>query len=1501
MKRLTQWCTALVATLLCTSAWAELPTPAFQVSFDDLTVGEIGSTDLGTSKGLSFTGGGTPTYTVASMATTKGFAKKSISRTGGEQIAYVDLSGKSLSMVGSTVSFWAEPCATQWRDCVGIDYLTEADGTYWQVVETTKQPDASSVEIFSQKSEDGSKRLEPDLGDSDDSGVTPTAGTLNHWVIVTSGTSQSYYLNGSFLKTVDYGADLIKSTTNYSAFGFGGSASRGSLSGNAAVADVRIYNAALTEDQVSELYNEEPSAREGSATINTTFSDLTWTDGIAPTTGESAKVTLSNGVTLTLDTTLDLASLELVCDGNCTLANAEKLGSTVLNVSGVTGAVSYTIDASSANVTVSDALKGLIKTTSGTVTVTGGSGTPKTGVTLAYGNETVQFGPRMVFDSGKHTFKYGEGERTSPGNANGYYIFASGDSDDNPTILLQNGAEVDLYGKDLGGWHGTASADAVIRVNNGTKLNLYKHNGTFYYHNRFFLEEGAQIEIPENQELRLQGGMDEANAQIYVPSATLADDTVAEIKGAGSIFLATDGTAGIAVSVGANATLKMNVALSTANANQPIGKYGAGTLELTKTNSISAPVTVSAGTLKLVKETIESTTYDGTLGSGAVYIKEDATLEIEVAADVEAKTISNAIQGLTTTVEEVETTTYGTVKKTGAGELTLTEMNLASFDGDIVVEAGTLVLPLEIAQEETTTASAGATLKVVLDAIQMLQDQTVTKGDATIVFVDESGEELESEDGVYTAPMKTWTIEAGDLTDGAIDWASAIWDPSAPGDADAACIDVGANDVIVNVTAADTIASLKVVGSGTLTIAGTAALTTGIIEAQTNLIFSSATVKTSESTLPLVNIAAEKRVECTFASALNVPTLTGTGTFVKKGSSQAEMVASLECEPTIEVAEGKLLFAASQYSNAYSILVKSGAELQVGTWTGSLTSANNVIKLERGAKFYVNNGNNSSGSGVRAAYTVLNEGTSEDPARLYASLNGGNTNIQGTIELQGDLELADGASLSNAYTISAAISGSGKLIASDVNGGSGVTLSGTNTYTGGTEIAAGATLSVKSIAQLGGDGATVDVTGILKFTSTGNNADADTVNLSGITGTGTIWYSGSGHRTLPNTADVRFATSLTVKNDQAGGLIVTQNSGTTEIGSLEGSMPFRADWTTGNRILRIIQSKNTEHTGNLLTSSGRFSKIQVAGATAATEKTLTLSGTTTDVKLLEIESTGSVNLTGSWAGSASVAGVLAGTGTISGATTFVSGATLDASAATTEKCLEISGTVTLPESGTVSLTLPANVAAGTEVLKASGLDATKFAATLPEGMLLTATPTALAVVAKPSFEPAEGEEAMEDTTAQAIVDFAAAAGVPVGTTVTIAEGSDHPAGIECFTNVASANTSTGAVVITYNFGVERMTVVDGNLILLARVTSDLGADFKSTTDVTVTKGDETLSQADSHTYTIDTVWPDEYTDETGLKIVVIPLGNLNPTETADDETTTTGSTSHELKIQAIAQ
>ena len=133
--------------------------------------------------------------------------------------------------------------------------------------------------------------------------------------------------------------------------------------------------------------------------------------------------------------------------------------------------------------------------------------------------------------------------------------------------------------------------------------------------------------------------------------------------------------------IGAGKNLTLSGVVS---GNGALTKTGAGTLTMTKANTYQGGTTISAGTLKL--------SGSGTLGTGAVTVNENATLEF---AHESEQTVSNGISGA------------GSVAKTGSGKLTLSGAN--KYTGETTVSGGTLLVPsgASLSTSQVTVESGG--------------------------------------------------------------------------------------------------------------------------------------------------------------------------------------------------------------------------------------------------------------------------------------------------------------------------------------------------------------------------------------------------------------------------------------------------------------------------------------------------------------------------------------------------------------------------------------------------------------------------------------------------------------------------------------------------------------------------------------------------------------------------------------------------------------------------
>lgn len=915
-------------------------------------------------------------------------------------------------------------------------------------------------------------------------------------------------------------------------------------------------------------------------------------------------------------------------------------------------------------------------------------------------------------------------------------------------------------------------------------------------------------------------------------------------------------------------TLKVYAQMRYDQASGTVAKNGAGTLEFFRPvyGAATIPVSVNAGVLRLTNK--------GQATTGAYAVAQGATLELSATTDAFAQTFPNTLSGA------------GAVRKVGAGKTTLSG-NLSDFSGTVTategtleiaaavalaeggttplaVSAGTLIVPAGM-EGRVASVAEGATLKIRLTAEQTealgYTAQGLPEGVKPVFLgpdTDEAITEGVSEDGLsYTAPLNTWepkTPTEGDASKYAWD-NTANWSrTSLPAEGENVRIRVDAAAATMVLPASDvTVGEVTFAGTegGSLTIETQG----GALTAAGHNLFAQIDVAAPASALAYgrLEVSEGKTVTLTVPEGVTYASgrLTGPGTVAKEGAGILQITTPSAAENvlleslTLDIRAGGL----STLQNIDSIVFRSST---VRFAEGATFTSHGWVELEGTVTFDVA-GDLTFGaaSGVTPCFggtgTLRKAGAGSLTYDLRGSSHATPTVIEG-----GTMGYIGGGT----GTLTGVISGAGAV---NVVSGT-IVLSGANTYAGGTTVNEGATLSIADIAKVGGAGAKVSVNGTLTFTSTGN-LNEEGIDLSGLSGNGTVEYSGSGWRTLPNSLAHQFRSTLALKNEQEDGLIVAlcgDASPTTTIGTLSGSKPFRVDWENKNaesRTLRIVQAANSEHTGNLIHDSyyTRLTEVLVAGAAGATEKTLTLSGSTSNARSLKVEDSGSVSLTGSWAGAVTVSGRFGGTGTVGGELTINGNATLDA----TLGALTVTGNVNYPiDPATFTVALPADFAATTEgrkVIAKSGVSAPVSGAyTLKAGETVI-TDAVLAVrddglyVVKPTVTPPAGSPTLDDDTQEAIAVAAAKVGVA---TVTIAADSAPVEGATLFTGVEvvvtpdEQNPGVGTAKVSYDFGIKRMTVSKGTdsdqglyVVLTACVQSDSNnsVGYAETTKVKVYK------------------------------------------------------------------
>ena len=385
----------------------------------------------------------------------------------------------------------------------------------------------------------------------------------------------------------------------------------------------------------------------------------------------------------------------------------------------------------------------------------------------------------------------------------------------------------------------------------------------------------------------------------------------------------------------------------------------------------------------------------------------------------------------------------------------------------------------------------------------------------------------------------------------------------------------------------------------------------------------------------------------------------------------------------------------------------SGSVVELNNVTGWLeTGYTCTVPLKVTGTLYLNNGGSGKASAFKVG-TLLGSGAiSGDGSALTVVFNVTDdwSGFTGTIGLNNKC-VVFGETIPDTLTAGTIYISEGAVVTPQQ-------ASGTWWAVGGIQV--DGELRAPNLDKFGG-GTTITTTdnGVFTLTDSSNTDDKE-VNYARITGTGTLRYAdASGKwRTL---SKVNFPTNMICENNLSAGLILT-TQGDNIIGSLAGSGQMRSDWggsgNTGDRDLRILQAKDTIYSGVFSSSNDRVRDVYVAPGTS-TAGTLTLSGTQTASNGLTVESGAAVNLTGTWVGATTVAGTIGGTGTLTGNLTFSAGSTFKAFAAD-ENGLSVSGSITYPASGTVTVDVSALVAPAAKVVlltaaSESDIDLSKFA------------------------------------------------------------------------------------------------------------------------------------------------------------------------------------------------
>lgn len=462
-----------------------------------------------------------------------------------------------------------------------------------------------------------------------------------------------------------------------------------------------------------------------------------------------------------------------------------------------------------------------------------------------------------------------------------------------------------------------------------------------------------------------------------------------------------------------------------------------------------------------------------------------------------------------------------------------------------------------------------------------------------------------------------------------------------------------------NIVGIDAGALVQYTGTGVYQVAdgGTITLTGGMLDLNgSSQVGTALVVNTAGSTLANgyagssssysptgVTLNTDLNVNTVGNISLNGP-ISGAGGLTKTGSGSLTLIGANTSDGGIAVNAGTVLLSTSSTSSvhaAHSIVgVDSGALVQYAGTGDYQVDNHGTITLTGGALDL--NGSNQVGTTLvvnTVGSTLANgyAGSSSRYSPTSVTLNGGLA-----VHTVGNLALGNGP-----------VSGAGWLAKT---GDGLLTLSGTNTYTGATDVYAG-TLQI-------GDGGT---TGTLGTGSVADNAalvfnrsNAYTVS-NAISGSGTLTQSGSGALILSGTNSYSGGTTVnagTLKFNSASAL---PSTGTTMINSggallASGAYTSAGSWLSSGKI-------NTASTGALALTASSSLAISMGSYTnlsLGASGNYTYSGTMTPAGTTYRFGGGGGTLTVSKALSGSRSMVVAGNVTLSGTNTYTGGTTVNA-------------------------------------------------------------------------------------------------------------------------------------------------------------------------------------------------------------------------------------------------
>ncbi len=727
------------------------------------------------------------------------------------------------------------------------------------------------------------------------------------------------------------------------------------------------------------------------------------------------------------------------------------------------------------------------------------------------------------------------------------------------------------------------------------------------------------------------------------------------------LYVANGGTLNIGGGAGAlnlalAATGNFNVA-GTANINSVISgafgftKTGAGTLTLGGTNTYTGPTTVSAGTVAFsANANLGANTAPVSLNGGTLQDTSPTALTDTHVVTVGASGGTLNVTGFQLFLATANTLVgSGPLAITGSGTVTQGQNNVRvgatnTFSGPVTLSGGG-ILEFGVANALASTAynvnSNGEFALQGFSAVTLPNTVTVNANGGTLSF--ENGNL-----GVYASNIALGTNGASVALR---DWYNYAQARS------------GTINGIISGAA----------GTGALTINSGTSATGGTLTLNGVNTFAGGVVVNGPSILALGNSAGA-----------------GTGTITLNNGSTLNIgtTATVFAGNAVAVGLGATVnFTSGSASNGYGGSITGDATSAVNFPSGTQVSFNNNSSVQQfgnflgtatiasGASLRFSGSSGVNNGGASTTFNVLGTGNiqTRNTATVHLGALTGTGNLQGASGAAGTITYIigeknaastfDGTIANGNFTSTGA-----QPVTVQKSGNSSLTLTGTNTYTGGTNIITGS-IGIGNNSALG--------TGVLNFG--GTNSTAPTIFAFGAArnvnnSVFLLATSGGGNPTVSGLNDL---TILGVVTASGGPRILSVNS--SGVTTLSGNVFLSDDNTTGGRGLTINGTGNTTVSGVIannnaantlasnLTKSGSSTLTLTnantyTGATSVTGGTLLVNGSTSTSSAVTVNNSGTL---------------LGGTGTVGGVVTINGPAAITAATSGTVGTLTMSSGLTL--------------------------------------------------------------------------------------------------------------------------------------------------------------------------------------------------------------------------------